>query len=63
MLPSSLVNHPQQQTQHLAQSRKQKKAKSFTGEIGQRQDVTKTSASCPSKSDDEMLSTRFGISS
>ena len=57
MLPSSLVNHPQQQ------SRKQKNAKSFTGEIGQRQDVTKTSASCPSKSDDEMLSTRFGISS
>ena len=35
--------------------------KSFTGKVGLRQDATKTSDSCPSKTDGEMLLTRFGI--
>ena len=61
MLPSSLVIQLQQQSQHLAQSRKQKSTKPFTGKVGQRQDVTKISDSCLSKSDGEMLPTRFGI--
>ena len=61
MLPLSLVIQPQQQSQHLAHSRKQKNAKSFIGKVGQKQDVTKTSDSCPSKLDGEMLPTRFGI--
>ena len=33
----------------------------FIGKVGQRQDATKTSDSCPSKSDGEMLLTRFVI--
>ena len=61
MFPSSLVIQPQQQSQHLAHSRKQKNNKSFTGKVGLTQDVTKTSDSCPSKSDAEVLPSRFGI--
>ena len=54
MLPSSLIIQPQQQSQHLAHSRKQKNAKPFTWKVGQRQDVTKASDSFPSKSDGEI---------
>ena len=61
MPPSSLVIQPQQQHQHIVHSREQKNIKSFTGRIGQRQDVTETSDSCLSKSDGEILPTRFGI--
>ena len=61
MLPSNLALQPQQQSQHLAHSRKQKNTNPFTGKVGQRQDVPKTSDSCSSKSDGEMLPTRFEI--
>ena len=61
MFPSSLVIQPQQQRQHLTHSRKQKYTKSSTGKVGLTQDVTKTFDSCPSKSDGEMLPSRFGI--
>ena len=55
MLPSSLVTQPQQQSKHLAHSRKQKNTKPFTEKVGHRQDVNKTSDICPSKSDGETL--------
>ena len=61
MCPSSLVTQPQQQSQHVAHSRKQKNTESFTGKVGLTQDGTKTSDSCPSNPDGEMLATRFGI--
>ena len=61
MFPSSLVIQPQQQSQHLIHSRKQKNTKSFTGKVGLTQDVTKTSDSCPSEPDGEMVLSRFGI--
>ena len=61
MFPSSLVIQPQQQSQHLAHSRKQKNTKSFTGKVELRQDETKTSDSCPSKSEGEMLPSGIGI--
>ena len=58
MLPSSLVIQLQNKasTSHTAEI-----TRSFTGKVGQRQDETKTFDTCPSKSDGEMLPTRFGI--
>ena len=44
----------------LHTQQKTNNAKSFTGKVGQRQDVTKTSDSCSTKSDGELLPTRFG---
>ena len=41
--------------------RKRKKIKPFTGEVGRKHDVTKTSDNCPSKLDGEMIPSRFGI--
>ena len=61
MFPSNLVMKPQQQSQPLAHSRKQKNTISFAGKVELRQDVIKTSDSCPSKSDGEMLPSHFGI--
>ena len=49
---------PQQQLQ-LAHNRKRKIT---TRKVRQTHDVTKTSDSCPSKSEDEMLPSRFGVS-
>ena len=61
MFPSGLVIQAQQQSQHLAHSRKQKNTKSFTRKVGLRQDVTKNFDSCPSKPDGETLPSGFGI--
>ena len=61
MFPSSLVIQPQQQSQHLAHGREQKNTESLTRKVELRQDVTKTSDNCPSKSDGDLLPSRFGI--
>ena len=45
----------------LRTQQKANNVKLFIEKVGQRQDATKTSDSCPSKSDGEMLLTRFGI--
>ena len=50
MFPSSF-SYPTRVTKPT----QQKNTKSFTGKVGLRQDVTKTSLSCPSKSDSVML--------